>query len=523
MPFGILEPEASSQCPGTVVITDHSNLHDSTTTEGSVPVTSGLKKDASGVVVLAPQPSDSPGDPLNWTATKKNLFTVAYTWICGAVGALGPLLIAAYRPLSQQWGVEIGQFATGAQGSLLCGFGVGAVLFNAVAAKMGKRPVYLFTNAMLMIACFWGAASRSFASFVASRAVAGLCMGPMTALVPASVGDVWFVHERGLRTSLYALAFLSGNHLASPIAGTIIEHGSWRICMNAMGGAFGVSTLLVFFLMPETTFERIHEGMEAKSTSAHLETSEEHEIRQGQSYARQLLPYQGYRGRTAFSKALVGPFFALANPTVVWAAVLFMTNLGFVVGLGATQSLIFGAPPYNFSITQVGLVNLSAFVAALLGTAASKPLLDGIAQRLSKSNHGIFEPEFRLIPMVFTLLFTTAGYFVWGQSISQGLPWAVPVVVGLGFVTFGTQIGIATIFTYVVDCHQQDAAPALGLITLCQAMFSFGLTFYINEWVSQSGPRDCFFAIGSHGRLDFSHAPVVSPLRYEIICGGRCC
>lgn len=83
--------------------------------------------------------------------------------------------------------------------------------------KIGKRPVYLATSIGLMVTCFWVAAAKSFGSLVAARAIQGFCIAPMEALVPASIGDIWFVHERGFRNAIFNLGVLGGINLAAPI------------------------------------------------------------------------------------------------------------------------------------------------------------------------------------------------------------------------------------------------------------------------------------------------------------------
>jgi len=89
-----------------------------------------------------------------------------------------------------------------------------------------------------------------------------------------------FVHERGFRTAIFNLGVLGGINLAQPIgtapltqlarslvkkcwlttchvAGAIIQYGSYKIAFYAMGGAFGLSLILVFLWMPETAFARV--------------------------------------------------------------------------------------------------------------------------------------------------------------------------------------------------------------------------------------------------------------------------
>lgn len=83
--------------------------------------------------------------------------------------------------------------------------------------KIGKRPVYIATSIGLMVSCFWAAVATSFESLAAARAVQGFCMAPMEALVPATIADIWFVHERGFQSSVFNLGVLGGINLASPI------------------------------------------------------------------------------------------------------------------------------------------------------------------------------------------------------------------------------------------------------------------------------------------------------------------
>jgi len=67
MGLGILEPANAHQVPGTVLL-DQVAAH----SEGAT----GQLKHASGGnsnIVLSPQPSEDPNDPLNWSSTKKHI------------------------------------------------------------------------------------------------------------------------------------------------------------------------------------------------------------------------------------------------------------------------------------------------------------------------------------------------------------------------------------------------------------------------------------------------------------------
>lgn len=111
--------------------------------------------------------------------------------------AIGPLLTSALTPLAADFDVELQQVTFGFQGILILMIGISGLFWNPLAVKIGKRPIYLFTTLGLALTCFWGGASQTFSSIVTARAVQGIMMAPFECLIPASIADVWFVHERG--------------------------------------------------------------------------------------------------------------------------------------------------------------------------------------------------------------------------------------------------------------------------------------------------------------------------------------
>ncbi|KAJ6014441.1 major facilitator superfamily domain-containing protein [Penicillium herquei] len=506
MGLGILETK-SEHVPGTAPLNDG---HDSEIYTGIDR--RSLKKDSTGKIVLVPQPSESPNDPYNWSRTKKELFTVAYGWGCGCVGAVGPLLGGALVPLAKEFNVSLSTFVSAVQGGAIVAIAVGSLLFNSLAVKYGKRPVYLGTTLGLTISCFWAAGAKSFESFVAARVFCGLCMAPMEALVPASISDIWYVHERGFRTAIFNLGVLGGINLAVPIAAAIIQYSSYHEALYGMGGAFALTFILVFFWMPETAFKRDALNIDTGRDNIDVDSKEMVEESELQistrtssppeeaerriSWLQELSPWNGYVNHVPFSNTIIRPFYLLASPPVLWAVFLFTSCISWLVGVSLVISQIFSAPPYNFSVIAVGATNLSSFVASVLGTIVSGPLIDGLITRMSKRNGGIFEPEFRLPIMLTYLLFTSTGFFAWGQSSAVQDPWPVPVIVGLGLINFGAQLGTTGVVTYVVDCHREKAGEAFATMNFVKNMFSFGLTFYMNDWIDDQGVRNCFFTIG---------------------------
>jgi MFS family permease len=295
----------------------------------------------------------------------------------------------------------------------------GSIICNSLAVCYGKRPVYIVTTILLMVTCFWSAGSNSLASLTAARCIQGFAMAPMEALIPASIGDVWFVHERGFRSAIFNLGVLGGINLASPIAGTIIEKHGWKVAFWIMGAFFAAEVVLVVFFMPESAYHRANvlelDLGSHENISDALKYENEHEqkvnslnenekpaavptesstrspgVISENQFLRELLPYSGYNANDNLIKIMIRPFSLLASPVILWATLLFTTCISWLVGISVTLSQIFSAPPYNFTVAQVGLTNLSSFVASLLATLIAEPLTDGIARYMARKNGGVY-------------------------------------------------------------------------------------------------------------------------------------
>ena len=98
--------------------------------------------------------------------------------------------------------------------------------------------------------------------------------------------------------------------------------------------------------------------------------------------------------------------------------------------------------------------------------------------------------------MLSFLLFTATGFFAWGQSLHAQQPWPVPIIICMGMINLGVQLGVTGVVVYMIDCHRRESSAAFAIINFIKNMFAFGMTFYSNDWIEVQGVRDCFFVIG---------------------------
>lgn len=169
-----------------------------------------------GDIILVPQPSDDPDDPLvsrtrkpsypfstlstrliqiqNWPRRKRDTILLILCLISLIASTLSPLLAANTVALSLHYGVNFTQSARLTAYHLL-GVGVAGFIFVASARVWGKRHLYLLGTLLIIVSSAWGGASAgSFNSLLAARVVQGIGLAPFEALVNASVGDLYFVH-----------------------------------------------------------------------------------------------------------------------------------------------------------------------------------------------------------------------------------------------------------------------------------------------------------------------------------------
>lgn len=70
--------------------------------------------------------------------------------------------------------------------------------------------------------------SKNLDSFTWSRVFQGLGMAPFEALVVSSIGDMYFVHERGWRSAVWGFSILAGINVAPIANGYIITDLGYR-------------------------------------------------------------------------------------------------------------------------------------------------------------------------------------------------------------------------------------------------------------------------------------------------------
>jgi MFS family permease len=155
MAFGVLSDPKTPFPRGTTLLSDQTT-----------------SKDTKTHLILVPQPSKSPNDPLNLSKVRKELLFLVIVFGASATGVIGPLLVPGFNIVASYFQVTLTKVAL-LNGSLVMALGVSSYLCSCFSIVYGRRLVYLFTTLLLVATCCWGAAAQSYRSLLAARVFQG--------------------------------------------------------------------------------------------------------------------------------------------------------------------------------------------------------------------------------------------------------------------------------------------------------------------------------------------------------------
>ncbi|KAL5356427.1 major facilitator superfamily domain-containing protein [Aspergillus floccosus] len=492
MSDGIQEqPRQYIAAPGTELLIDQEHLPSVSTYQH---ITHGDKE-----ILLVPQPSlNDPNDPLLWSRRKKwltfgNGLLYAFNGaVTGPMMAGGMIQLATFfkRPLSD---------ITYSNGATLICQGLGTLLWMPMAVKFGRRPVYLASNALMGIACVWlaMAAEENYPLFVVARAFLGLFEAPIEAIVPSTVTDIFYLHERGEKIALYGLSVLGGNELGPLASAYIIQSLSMRWAFFITAISIGVSLITMFFFMPETMFNGLRPTIapviaevtnkmyesEDKLSCEHIEgvpSINTASVEQVSSTAKKrsytnVLFWVGidHHPHLRYESELERDFGISRRPTICTAVLQY-------------QSTFALHRPYYFASGSQGLVFISPLLGSVAGTYLAGPLADQIATWFTARNQGVREPEMRLPTCIVAAVLTFVGALIAGLTYHYQTHWAGPIV-GFGVLSAGAQMGATLAISYSLDCHKELSAEIMVTISCLKSSVAWVWTWCINDWVTSSG------------------------------------
>ncbi|KAJ5883231.1 uncharacterized protein N7473_010117 [Penicillium subrubescens] len=332
---------------------------------------------------------------------------------------------------------------------------------------------------------------------MASRIIASWFSGSAECVAPMTIADIFFLHERGKMTAMYSAALSTGAAFGLMISGIMSISQNWRMFHYLCAALVLATTVLIFFTMPETAFQRDLGRTEEVANEKVSNVAEVEHVEVSNT------PKKSFTQRMAFNRAplthesiwkiAIRPVLILFLPPVFWSTVSFGIGIGIFVVLGTTAATAF-SQVYDFTVWQVGLVWIAGIVGNLLGIPFGGYFSDWVANRATSKNGGVREPEMRLPAVSIAMITYPGSLLLYGLGINYKAHWIVPTL-GIFLFSFGSSAAIGITVVYTIDCYRPIAGEVVVSQVVFKSFITFLMSFYANPWVDRDGYAGAFGAM----------------------------
>lgn len=408
------------------------------------PGTVALKDRGVSKINLFPLPTSDPDDPLNWTSFRKFVnFGIVCSFILWTFVELD-IGYTSWGPMMDELGLSV-EILNAAAACCYAGLAIGCIFFMPFVHKYGRRPLYIFSAAVQLAGCIWQAKVYTAGDAIGANLVTGLGGAISETVVQITIADVFFVHQHATMNGWYLLWTSVGAFLGPVASGYCVDGQGWRWQWWWCTIFLAAQLLVTIFAYEESKFIPRREVIRKESTdirkesanvtntkdlSAHITTVESPTQLANITdlYIDPSIKPKTYWQRMALitkSDAPIlqhfyQPFIILFTfPAVTYTALTFGFVLSCFAIVTTVQAIYLIEPPYNFSPSGVGLMNLPPFIGCFFGFFVGGWLNDKSIMWLAKRNQGIYEPEQRMWMAIPASLFIPAGLLLFGIGIAQ--------------------------------------------------------------------------------------------------------
>ncbi|ERS97049.1 hypothetical protein HMPREF1624_06378 [Sporothrix schenckii ATCC 58251] len=474
-----------------------------------------------GTSYLIPAPSQDPRDPLNLPLYRKlillgvvSLFSsIGLTMVSGLGGILG-IFIPEY--VSQGYGVaDITHLMT--YPTLF--MGLGNLVGMPLALAVGRRPVYLVSCIIMVVAGVLCVTQKSYSWHLGARMTMGLAAGQSEALCPLMVQEITFLHER----SRYQMVFSAlGNILTtvlvlltSYIAASIGASGWYGL----LTGLAGLVLVLSVLFVPETKYERPLAAYQGQATQVGAFAEQtavgddaEYVVTRLKTTDERVLDTVRYAPRTwasdlrivvhkpdwhEGSRTVARMLTVMFFPDMLWGFLLNGLTLGVNVAIGTTYGNILSAPPYSWPAQNISFANAGQIIVSLLSLVVLGWGSDALVRFFARRNGGVHQPQYRLVPLIFPAIVGTMASILYGQAAAhpQHIHWFA-IVFALNAYYFAFLGANQSAIVYALDAYPTRSGPALVVICAYRGILSFGTSYAVQPLIDLRGYDGAFLVYG---------------------------
>lgn len=158
---------------------------------------------------------------------------------------------------------------------------------------------------------------------------------------------------------------------------------------------------------------------------------------------------------------------------------------------------IYSFPPYTLTAAGVGYMSIGPLIGAVLGSVSIGLISDPIIKWASRRNNGVFEPEYRLLP-IFPVLLVGPALIGFGYVAQNGLS-VYSASALYGVLMFGCMYVLTLSNGYALDAYRGMSNEIFISSMVAKNMLLFPYSYFINAYVARAGPQKAFSMFGAIG------------------------
>jgi len=336
--------------------------------------------------------------------------------------------------------------------------------WSSFSETLGRRTIYIVSFALFVLFAVLSAVARNIGMLIVMRLLSGGAAASVQAVGAGTIADIWEPKERGRAMGIFYLGPLCGPLFAPVIGGGMTERLGWRATQWFLVIYGGLVMVFLVFVLPETLRKRRNSVQKVdQETHMSLQTETEEtgaaEVEKNTKFGpdvaagptlstsgtslyrpttRQSVKLQTKKWITVLKRCFIDPLkiilllrFPAVAITVYYASITF----GSLYFLNISIEDTFGRPPYDFSISIIGLMYLPNSVGYLLASVFGGRWIDYImkreahkAGRIDEKGNLIFRPEDRMRENAWIAACCFPVAMIWyGWSVQKGVFWVGPV------------------------------------------------------------------------------------------------
>ncbi|KAL9025106.1 MAG: hypothetical protein Q9196_006016, partial [Gyalolechia fulgens] len=415
--------------------------------EKKLSVKSAKAKDRNLVTWDGPE---DPESPKNWSIKRKWAATIVVSSFTFISPVSSSMVAPAIQTIARDFDITSEVEAQMVLSIFVLAYAIGPLFLGPLSEVYGRVPVLQLGNLFYLIFNTAAGGCKNKGQMIAFRFLSGLGGSAPLTTGAGVLSDCWRADQRGKALSLYSLAPLLGPAIGPIAGGFITEHTTWRWAFYATSIADAFIQLFGLFFLRETYPPKL---LHLKAEKLIQETGNQDLHTEYDEPDRSLFKI--------LKASIIRPFRLLGTQPIVQVLAIYAAYLYGLMYLVLSTFPVLWTSRYGETVGIAGLNYISMGLGFTLGAQVFAPLNDRIYRALTRRNHAVGKPEFRIPLMVPGSVLVPIGLFIYAWTAQYHTHWIGPNI-GVAIFSCGAIAGFQCAQTYLVDAYTRFAASAVA-------------------------------------------------------------